>query len=127
MNKAVIFFIIASSVHGADIERLIPALIKVESRGNNLAIGDNGKAYGCLQIHQEVLDDVNKKYGTHYVLKDCFVRPTAINICKNYLLMWARVKSTEQNARIWNGGPRGDRKIKTIKYWEKVKHEIDNP
>ena len=29
-------------------------------------------------------------------------------------------------ARRWNGGPRGDRKKATIKYWNKVKSHLQN-
>ena len=35
----------------SDWDRLINAIIYVESRGNDSAIGDRNKAVGCLQIH----------------------------------------------------------------------------
>jgi hypothetical protein len=37
----------------ADTPRLIEALVRVESNGKANAIGDNGKAFGILQIHCE--------------------------------------------------------------------------
>ena len=36
---------------------LLLALIAVESGGNDHAIGDNGLAYGCLQLHAAYVQD----------------------------------------------------------------------
>ena len=52
------------------ISNLISALIIVESSGNDLAIGDNGRAIGPLQIHRGVVLDVNKFTGSHYRHQD---------------------------------------------------------
>jgi hypothetical protein len=42
------------------IGELLPALIQVESSGDDGAVGDNGEAVGCLQIHQIYVDDCNR-------------------------------------------------------------------
>ena len=39
---------------------VIQALIIVESGGNNVAVGDGGKAVGCLQIHPIMVKEVNR-------------------------------------------------------------------
>lgn len=127
MKRTILFmlFVAATCCSAADLEKLIPALITVESHGDNYAIGDGGRAVGCLQIRQKVLDDVNKRFGKHYTRASCYDRQMSIQICKYYLTMYGEMKSTQQAARIWNGGPRGDRKQSTLKYWEKVKHELE--
>jgi hypothetical protein len=45
-------------------------------------------------------------------------------VCEAYLKHYGRGKSTEQQARIWNGGPTGDRKSSTEAYWRKVQKAI---
>lgn len=109
-----------------DVDRLIPALVKVESAGNPRAIGDNGKAYGELQIWSVVVQDVNRRYGKAYAHRDAFCPTTAREICRLYLAMYCTPKrlgrqpTMEDAARIWNGGPNGHRKPSTFKYWQKV-------
>lgn len=111
----------------------IQALIKVESGGNDKAVGDNGKAKGCLQIWDVVIQDVNRVYGTTYKHDDAFVREKAIDIATKYLNHWGKYykKMTgkpltyEVLARIWNGGgPSGWKKDSTISYWTKVKNVL---
>lgn len=56
-----------------DSEALIGALIKVESDGNDKAIGDHHlaqKAYGALQIRKPYVDDVNRVFKTNYRAED---------------------------------------------------------
>lgn len=106
------------------ISNLISALIIVESSGNDMAIGDNGRALGPLQIHREVVLDVNKFTGSHYRHQDMTNRAQARAVCEAYLRHYGRGKTTEQQARIWNGGPSGDRKPATLSYWRRVQKEI---
>jgi soluble lytic murein transglycosylase-like protein len=106
------------------LSNLITALIIVESSGNDLAIGDNGRAIGPLQIHRGVVQDVNRITGSHYRHQDMTNRVQARAVCEAYLKHYGRGASTEQLARRWNGGPTGDRKIATVIYWNKVKKEI---
>ena len=113
---------------------LIPFLIAVESGGNDKVIGDDGKAFGCLQIHEICVKDVNRIYKTVYTHLDCFDRQKSIEICKLYLSYWGKryEKRTKKKvtlevlARIWNGGPRGDEKAITKKYWLKVEKVISD-
>lgn len=107
-------------------DRLIDALVKVESNGDPRAIGDNGKAYGCLQIWSVVVEDVNQVSRVKYTHADAFDPAKARAICRAYLARYAtanrlgREPTEEDFARIWNGGPNGWRKNSTIKYWHKV-------
>jgi hypothetical protein len=109
-----------------DLDRLIPALVQVESNGNPRAVGDNGKALGQLQIWSVVVVDVNRAKGTRYTHKDAFDPAKAEAICRAYLSIYCtprrrgRSPTMEDAARIWNGGPNGHRKSATEKYWHKV-------
>jgi len=109
-----------------DLDRLIPALVQVESNGNPRAVGDNGKALGALQIWSVVVLDVNRAKGTRYTHKDAFDPAKAEAICRAYLSIYAtprrlgRTPTMEDAARIWNGGPNGWKKKATDSYWQKV-------
>lgn len=106
------------------ISNLISALIIVESSGNDLAIGDHGKAIGALQIHKEVVLDVNRITGSSYRHQDMTNRVQARAVCEAYLRHYGRGATPEQLARRWNGGPAGDRKQATEAYWQKVKKHL---
>ena len=106
------------------ISNLISALIIVESSGNDRAIGDNGKAIGPLQIHREVVLDVNRITGSHYRHQDMTNRAQARAVCEAYLKHYGNGATPEQLARRWNGGPKGDQKQATAAYWRKVQKEI---
>jgi hypothetical protein len=106
---------------------LILALIMVESSGNNDAIGDNGKAYGCLQLHAAYVQDAAEYAGKNWVHEDAFDRNTSIQIFKAYMARYATEERLGRNptasdiARIHNGGPNGYKKSATDKYLLKVK------
>jgi hypothetical protein len=106
------------------LSNLISALIIVESSGNDQAIGDNGRAVGPLQIHRGVVLDVNRITGSHYKHSEMTNRVAARAVCEAYLKAYGKGKTTEQQARIWNGGPTGDRKTATEGYWRKVQKAI---
>ena len=107
-------------------------LIIVESGGDASAIGDNGAAVGCLQIHKIVVDDVNRVYDTSFVYADRYDRAKSIELAKLYLKHYCTEKrlgrqpTVQDAARIWNGGPNGYKKKATLPYWRKVKQQIKN-
>jgi len=115
-------------------ERLIVALIEVESHGDDYVIGDKrmkNKAYGCLQIRKPCVDDVNQRLGSQYSPKDMLGnRSLSTLVCKTYLARYAtrarlgREPTLEDKARIWNGGPNGWRKQETLGYWSGVQKEL---
>jgi hypothetical protein len=107
-----------------NLTNLISALMLVESSNNDLAIGDQGRAIGCLQIHRAVVLDVNRITGSHYRHEDMTNRVQARAVCQAYLTHYGRGATTEQLARRWNGGPTGDRKTATQTYWLKVQRNL---
>lgn len=98
-------------------EEFVAALIQHESGGNDRAIGDKhlkDRAYGCLQIRQPCVDDVNKRLGTSYRAEDCLGNCTlSLLIFKTYMEIYATESrlghppTAEDMAKIWNGGPIG--------------------
>jgi len=108
-----------------NLNNLITALMIVESSGNDQAIGDNGRAIGPLQIHREVILDVNRFTGSHYRHQDMTNRVQARAVCEAYLKHYGKGCTTEQLARKWNGGgPSGDKKKATEAYWNKVRKHL---
>ncbi len=107
------------------LSNLISALIIVESSGNDMAIGDQGRAIGCLQIHRAVVLDVNRITGSHYRHSEMTNRVQARAVCEAYLKHWGKGKTTEEQARIWNAGPQGHKKkTATQAYWLKVQRNL---
>ena len=103
---------------------LLAALIVVESGGNDLAIGDGGRARGALQIHAGVVADVNRLHGTRYTHRDMHDRKAAVRVASLYLATYAAGASYEVQARVWNGGPRGATKAATAGYWARVRRQM---
>lgn len=128
MNAAIIATIgimsIAQNVESVNMEKLILAIEKVESGGKVDAVGDGGRAVGCLQIWPIMVDEVNRIAGTKYTLKDRLSRQKSFEMARIYLNKYG--KTTEEKARNWNGGPNGYKKDATKKYWNKVKKELSN-
>ena len=112
---------------------LLAALTIVESGGDDKAVGDNGKAFGSLQIHKAVVDDVNRIYRLEYTHKEMYNRSKARNVCALYLRHWGKMYKRETGldpgyeiyARIWNGGPIGWKKKSTKNHWLKIKRELE--
>lgn len=108
-------------------ERQLEALIFVESSGRNGVTGDNGKAFGVLQIRTEYIGDVNKSFGTNLWASDCQWDP---ELSKLVVQAWMTRYATsscsfEQLARRHNGGPSGDQKSATTVYWTKVQKALN--
>lgn len=120
------------TIEKIDFDRLIDALIKVESGGNDTAVGDDGKAFGPLQLWQIYVDDVNRIYKTNYKHSDAFDRERAVDIVKKYLSFWGKKykmktgkePTYEVLAKIHNGGPNGPLNPATETYWTKVRQNL---
>ena len=106
--------------------KLAKAIHKVETSGRlGRIVGDHGKAIGPLQIHYSNWKDAvefDKSIGGKYV--DCFKLDYSYRIFYAYMNKYALNKTTQEKARIWNGGPKGDSKFATLVYWNKVKKFI---
>jgi len=115
---------------------LVNAIIKVESGGDDHAVGDKNliqKAYGALQIRQPLVDDVNRLFHTKYKSIDCLGnRKLSLWLFDRYMEIYGKDKTDEQKSRLWNGGPSGlniphnNAKIEKMlqEYWQKVKKFI---
>ena len=115
------------------VSELIDALIYVESRGNDSAIGDRhlGKpSVGCLQIRPIMVREVNrilkrKKKELRYTMDDRFSREKSIEMFMVWKDYYHDSDNFEEIARTWNGGPKGMKNKKTLSYWSKVKFELN--
>jgi len=116
-----------------EVDDLIQALIQVESRGNDSAIGDRHlgePSIGVLQLRPIMVREVNRilkkqKSEKRYKLKDRFSREKSIEM----FMVWKNYHHPdggfETIARNWNGGPRGYKNKRTEHYWAKVQLELN--
>jgi len=122
----------------ADTPRLIEALVRVESNGKANAVGDSGKAFGILQIHEITVKEANRLAQTRFTHAD-MMNPTKSrevativlnHYAKHIQKTTGREASEQELAYIWNGGasswkrvaaPQNDTKQKNLeRYWSKV-------
>ena len=107
---------------------LIDAMIQVESRGNDKAVGDThleSPSVGCLQIRPIMVEEVNRilklcKDETRYALDDRYSRDKSITMFRIWKSYHHAKSSLEKIARCWNGGPQGHKNPSTLSYWNKV-------
>jgi|SaaInl5LU_22_DNA_1037371.scaffolds.fasta_scaffold02307_7 hypothetical protein len=116
-----------------EVPKLIEALIQVESRGNDSAVGDRHlgePSVGVLQLRPIMVREVNRilkkqKSKKRYKLEDRFSRQKSIEM----FLIWKNYHHPEGGfetiARNWNGGPRGYKNKRTEHYWAKVQLELN--
>ncbi len=117
--------------------KLIDAIAQTESGGStphfplvgdDNAIGDRtlvNKAYGCLQIRQGVVDQVNAKLGTTYKAQDCLGnRDLSVLIWNTYWTIFTKLVTDEDKAKAWNGGP-GWKSIYNTSGYTTYSHNLD--
>lgn len=128
------------------LDQLIFALVQVESGGNINAIGDNGKAFGILQIHEIMVEDFNRiaeinDISISYSHEDVFDPEISIFICKTIFSHYGKRVIREKGqitfedlARIWNAGGSGWKDFSSSKplkennlkkYWHKAKEQLN--
>lgn len=111
----------------------VKAIAIVESGCNDEAVGTSCGCIGRYQVSQICVDEVNRKFGTSYVLSDMHDPEKAEDVLHKYLAHWGshyenktgNAATDEVLARIWNGGPKGYEMESTLPYWEKVKERMD--
>ena len=105
-------------------DRLIEAIIHVESRGDSMAYNAGEDAVGVLQIRPIMMREVNRLLGYNkYTLDDRWSKSKSIemfNVIKDHTTN----PTNEILARNWNGGWSGYKKKSTLKYWQKVKTQL---
>jgi hypothetical protein len=107
---------------------LIPALIAVESSGNVRAGHDRPHGpWGCLQIKECVLTDVNMSQGyVRFVRADCLVRKTSVAIFCQYVKRYSVPEfigtdpTPKLAALLWHYGPEGMKNGDPDGYWPRV-------
>ena len=109
---------------------LLDAIIQVESRNDDSAHAIGEDAVGCLQIRKTMVDDVNrilrrKGLWQVYTYEDRWDRIKSVEMFQIYCDHY-NLRTAEEIARCWNGGPRGINKESTVSYWEKVQKEINS-
>lgn len=131
MKKTLIILLLCTGCKAAIDERLLSAIEQVESGGKADAMGDKDpktgeyRAMGSFQLWTIFVDDVNRIYGTKYSYEDRKDRKKSYEMAKKYIEYYGKGATIEQKARIFNGGPKGDTKKSTLKYWLKVKKEME--
>lgn len=106
-----------------DRELLLDAICLVESNNNPNAVGDNGKSRGAYQCGKNAWTDSG--YPEPY-LPNVWSPAKSREVCRRYCIRYAgKNGSNEAWARVWNGGPKGNKKKSTVKYWQKVKKKME--
>ena len=115
-----------------DTPNIVDALIQVESRGNDSAVGDvhlGEPSIGVLQIRPIMVREINRilklkgsKY--RYKNKDRFSRDKSIEMFTIWKEFHHKDSDYEEIARSWNGGPKGPKNPKTYSYWKKVEYQL---
>jgi len=102
------------------IDLLLDAIAKVESRNIPYATGDGGKAYGAYQIHRAYWADGTRLLGVNWDYRQAADPAKAREVVRAYLLHYGRGCSLLEMARIHNGGPNGHRKQSTLEYARRI-------
>jgi hypothetical protein len=108
------------------ITKLIKAIAFTESSYRMDVVGDSGTAYGLLQIHQCILDEVKRISGKEYTLQDCLNPYIAIDVFLTIQKKYNPELDFEKGARLWNGWDLYCKKESTQKYWNKVVLALNN-
>jgi hypothetical protein len=105
-------------------ERVINAIIQVESKGNPKEFNPNGNCAGILQITPGLVKQCNawlkaKKSKKRYTLADRYNVKKSKEMFEMYQHYFNPSNDVERAIRIWNGGP-GYKVKSTNEYYRKV-------
>lgn len=107
-------------------DRLIRAIIAIESNNDPRAIGDGGRAVGCLQIWPITVADANRILG-----REEFALADRLDPDRSRAIFWTITNhyssgcSDEIKAKRWCNGPRGEHKPGSAAYWAKVQRAME--
>jgi len=99
-------------------DRLVNAVVRIESAGDPLAYNQLEEAVGAFQIRPIRLLDYYQRTGINYKIEECF----DYDISKEIFLYYARLTGYpdyETIARNWNGSGKS-----TLTYWGKIKSNL---
>jgi hypothetical protein len=107
---------------------ILESIEQVESSGRHTLIGDNGKAFGPLQVRREPCQDLAQFFGIaidprrcngNYELSEYVVRLYLGYWGMRYEQQTGYAATAEVLCRTWNGGPDQGPPEKTDVYWAK--------
>jgi hypothetical protein len=99
-------------------DKLIEAIVRVESWGDTLAYNAAEEAVGAFQIRPIRLKDYNQRTGNNHKIEECY----NYEFSKEIFLYYAKLTlypDYEIIARNWNGSGKA-----TFDYWKKVKSHL---
>lgn len=111
------------------LDKVMTAIIQVESKGNTRAFNPNGNCAGILQITPSLVKQCNmwlksKKSKKRYTLNDRYNRAKSIEMFYMVQAHYNPSNDVEKAIRIWNGGP-GYTKTGTQKYYRRVMRYLE--
>jgi hypothetical protein len=116
----------ARAASDRDLERLLDAIARVESRSDPNAVGDHGRAAGAYQIHRRYWQDGTRILGVDWPYRDARDPQKARQVVRAYLSHYGKGKSLSALARIHNGGPQGHEKKATLAYAQRVEAALNH-
>lgn len=99
-------------------DRLIKAIVQIESLGDPLAFNLPEEAIGAFQIRPIRLRDYNHRTHNNYKIEDCYNYELSKQIFLYYAIL-TKFPDYETIARNWNGSGKT-----TLDYWKKVKYHL---
>jgi len=145
--KVIVAIFAASAVSAEELPRVytwrqaLDAIRIVETGGHPNegigVIGDGGGAAGPYQIHRAYHTDASERDKSLTLYSKCLTSKSySERVMAAYMGRYAReatrrlragtgtLADVQKVARTHNGGPRGDRKKATLRYWNKVKKNL---
>lgn len=110
-----------------DWDKVINALIEVESKGDEKAVSKNKKFVGILQISTILVDDCNRIIGEKKYTYNCrYDKTKSIEMFKIIQNYYNPKKDLTFAIRMWKGGPTWKtNSIDTKEYYNKVMKEYN--
>lgn len=85
-------------------QRLIQAIIQVESNGDLLAYNTKEQAAGCMQIRPVMLNHINKISGKHFKLKDRYNKDKSVEMFDILMRKRNPRYNIDTACNLWNHG-----------------------
>ena len=125
MRKIIVLVLLSFSVAGADLNKFLDAVAKVESSGNAKAINKKESAFGLYQIRPAYFKDSGVKAKHSDVFRPEVARKVVLAYFQKYEPTALKNLDFETLARCHNGGC-GWRKNKaaTNGYWKKIQKNL---
>jgi len=122
---ALAVFAVAPCVWGDGWRPFLNAIRHEESRGDDRAVGDQGRSRGPVQCGRAAWQDGCEYLGVAWDYDKCvWLRFESEAVLIAYTQRWG-ARTWEERARCWNSGPDWRKKYHlTNGYWEKVKREL---